>query len=396
MPDHDFDCVIDRRNTNSIKWDCMPQYLGIDGSDLLPMWVSDFDFACPPAVQQALQRRVAHGVFGYSERRDDYFTAMQQWFARRHQLTIEREWIHSVEGVIPGISLLLQLLTRPGEGVVIQGPGYGSFAKIINMNDRRVLDNPLQRKGLRYEMDLPQLARLFMVERPAMMILCNPHNPTGRSWTLTELYELAILCQQHGVTLVSDEIWADLQLDGHRHTSVLSLPAHLLPNMVVATSASKSFGLSSLRISNFIIPDPALRQRFKQRLDAHGLDVFNALSMEAATAAYQYGDEWITRLLAYLTDNRRWFAEQLATRLPRLQLMEADATYLAWIDCHQLELDDDELKQRLIEDAKIVPSMGCGFGAGGQGFIRLNLGCPRSYLEQALTGLEQLVAKLHR
>ncbi|WP_279453548.1 MalY/PatB family protein [Aeromonas veronii] len=265
--------------------------------------------------------------------------------------------------------------------MVIQGPCYGSFAKVIGLNERRLLDNPLQRTGNSYQMDLPQLAHLFKVERPAMMILCNPHNPTGRSWTFTELYELATLCQQHGVTLVSDEIWADLQLDGHRHTSVLSLPAHLLPNLVVATSASKSFGLSSLRISNFIIPDPALRQRFKQRLDAHGLDVFNALSMEAATAAYQHGEAWLNGLLAYLTENRRWFATQLATRLPDLQLMDADATYLAWIDCHQLELDDDELKQRLIEEARVVPSMGIGFGEGGAGLYS-----PQPRLSAQLSG----------
>lgn len=386
-----FDLVIDRRNTNSIKWDCMNQYLGLDGTELLPMWVSDFDFSCPDVVKAALQRRVEHGVFGYSERRDDYFEAVQQWFARRHRITLQREWIQSIEGVIPGISLLLQMLTLPGDGVVIQGPCYGSFAKIIGLNERRLLDNPLRREGTRYEMDLRHLEQLFIREQPTVMILCNPHNPTGRTWEQAELHALAVLCQQHKVTLISDEIWADLQLNGHQHCSVLTLPDHLLSHLVVATSASKSFGLSSLRISNFILPDANLRQRFKQRLDAHGLDVFNALSMEAATAAYREGDVWLDDLLIYLSDNRRWFAAQLAHRIPALTLMDADAIYLAWIDCSALGLSDDELKCHMIEHASIVPSMGIGFGEAGSGFIRLNLGCPRQYLEQAISGLAHLM-----
>lgn len=385
-----FNQVINRHNTGSVKWDFIEHYLQLDGSDLLPMWVSDFDFKCPPEVQNALHSRVDHGIFGYSERDDHYYQAAMDWFSKRHNLQLKREWFTSVEGVVPGLALLIQMLSNPGDAVVIQGPYYGSFAKIITMNGRNVVENPLTESPQGYQFDYAQLESCFRQYTPPLLLLCNPHNPTGRCWTHDELTRLMTLCRAHGVTVISDEIWADLLLPGHAFTSVLHLDKDCLEHVIAATAASKTFGLSSLRISNFLIPNARMRGAFIDRLNAHGLDVFNALSMTAATAAYQHGEAWLNDLQRYLAENRRWFEQALSYAAPWCKMTRAEGTYLAWLDCRALGLDDDALQQALIHTSKIAPSMGRSFGSQGKGFIRINLGCPRQYLEDAIRGLAKL------
>lgn len=390
----DFNQIINRNNTGSVKWDFIERHFGDGAGKLLPMWVSDFDFACPPEVQAALHQRIEHGVFGYSERDEAYFNALLHWFSSRHQLTLKQEWVCSVEGVVPGLALLVQMLTHPGDGVVVQGPYYGSFAKIITLNGRKMLENPLSESpDDGYQMDFCQLERLFRHERPPLMILCNPHNPTGRCWSANELEQLLLLCEAYDVTLISDEIWADLLLPGETFTSVLHLGDRWHKRVISATAASKTFGLSSLRISNFLIPDPTLRQRFLSRLDAHGLDVFNALSVQAATTAWNESRQWLDSLLDYLAENRRWFVEQATEHLPWARIVPAQGTYLLWMDCKKLGLDDEQLKWVMADVAGIAPSMGSSFGPAGSGFIRLNLGCPRTYLEMAIDGLKRISVK---
>ncbi|PVZ84146.1 aminotransferase [Serratia sp. S1B] len=390
MKQLDFNQVINRHNTSSVKWDFMAHYLQLSETDLLPMWVSDFDFPCPEKVQQALHTRVDHGVFGYSERNDDYYQAAIDWFARRHQLTLERHWFTSIEGVVPGIALLIQMLSQPGDGIVLQGPYYGSFSKVITLNGRRMLENPLQLQGGYYRFDFAQLEALLVMEKPPLLVLCNPHNPTGRCWNPEELTQLLQLCRQHQVTVISDEIWADLLLPDARFTSLLHLDQQWHDQVIVATSASKTFGLSSLRISNFLIPNAEIRSAFIERLNAHGHDVFNALSMTAATAAYLHCESWLDDLLVYLAQNRRWFEQALASTIPWCKMTLAQGTYLAWLDCRSLCLDDKELQNALIHKSKIVPSMGYTFGQNGRGFIRINLGSPRQYLEQTIKGIAKL------
>lgn len=387
---NNFDDIIHRYNTNSVKWDFIDHYLQLDGSSLLPMWVSDFDFKCPDAVQQALHQRVDHGVFGYSERDDNYYQAVIEWFNKRHQLQLKKEWFTSIEGVVPGLALLIQMLSKPGDGIVIQGPYYGSFAKIIRLNDRIVIENPLKESLDGYQIDFEHLERCFIKDSPPLMILCNPHNPTGRCWTHNELTQLMALCRKYHVTVISDEIWADLILPGEKFTSILHIATQSGDQVISATSASKTFGLSSLRISNFLIPNAEIRNKFIDRLNAHGLDVFNVLSMTAATAAYQQGECWLDELLQYLAENRRWFEQALIAEVPWCKIIPAEGTYLAWLDCRALQLDNEALQDVLIEKAKIAPSMGIGFGQQGNGFIRINLGCPRQYLEQAIEGLARL------
>lgn len=390
---NNFDQIINRYNTGSVKWDFIDRYQNMQTDNLLPMWVSDYDFACPPNVLEALHRRVDHGVFGYSERDEKYYTALTNWFERRHQLLIRPEWICSIEGVVPGLSLLVQMLSQVGDIVVVQGPYYGSFAKIIKLNQRNLVENPLlDDPDAGYVMDFEQLEELFSEYHPPLFILCNPHNPTGRCWNKDELTKLLVLCEKYDVMVLSDEIWADLLLPGSTFTSVLHLESRWHSRVIAATSASKTFGLSSLRISNFIIPDDQLKAQFIERLNAHGLDVFNALSMEAATAAYNGAEQWLDELLSYLAANRDWFVLQIENELPWLRVVPAQGTYLIWMDCRAMGLNDDELKNVMTEIAGIAPSMGSGFGPTGSGFIRLNLGCPRSYLEQAIKGLLRISA----
>ncbi|MDB6375112.1 MalY/PatB family protein [Photorhabdus bodei] len=388
----DFNQIIDRYNTSSVKWDFLNRHLYFNRTDLLPMWVSDFDFQCPKEVLQALHSRVDHGIFGYSERDDLYYQAAIDWFSRRHQLTLCRDWFTSIEGVIPGLALLIQMLSKPGEGVIVQGPYYASFAKIITMNGRMMIENPLLESQEGYEIDYDHLERMLKHHKPPLLLLCNPHNPTGRCWNSDELLQLLMLCKRYGTTIISDEIWADLILPWGKFTSILHLGSEWYGNVIAATSASKAFGLSSLRISNFLIPDPELRRAFIDRLNAHGLDVFNALSMTAATAAYQYGDAWFDELQYYLAENRCWFEQALTSATPWCRMTKAEGTYLAWLDCRNLGLDDDTLQRALLQKAKIVVSMGLSFGDQGKGFIRINLGCPRQYLEKAITGLIQLTS----
>lgn len=390
MKQPNFNQIIDRHNTSSLKWDFIDQKLQLDGTDLLPMWVSDVDFKCPDEVIQALHARVEHGVFGYSERDDAYYQSVMDWFASRHQLDIDRDWFTTIEGVVPGLALLVQMLSDPGDSIVIQGPYYGSFANVITMNHRVLVENPLLESINGYQFDFCHLEAVFKTSSPKLLILCNPHNPTGRCWRRNELVTLLDLCRQYKVIVISDEIWADLTLPAEKYTSVLHLGCEYHDSVIAATSASKTFGLSSLRISNFLIPNPIIRQGFIHRLNAHGLDVFNSLSMSAATAAYQYSGQWLDALQIYLAENRRWLKQRLESVAPWCRMVNAEGTYLAWLDCRALKINQHELKNRLLHQAKMAVSMGESFGVMGKGYIRLNLGCPREYLEIAVKGLSHL------
>lgn len=377
-----FDCIHNRCNTGSLKWDFMKEKLGLDGTDRLPMWVSDYDFQAPPQVLEALHNRIDHGIFGYAERNEDYYQAIITWYQQQHHIHIEKEWITTVHGVLPGLSMAIQLLTETNDKVVMQTPGYGSFRKIVEFNDRVLVENPLLEQQGTYSLDLVHLESCFQ-QGAKVMIFCNPHNPVGKAWSKEEITAVAELCHQYDVWLLSDEIWGDLAMGDNIYHSALSLPENLQQKLIVATAASKTFGLSSVRISNFMIPNQELKARLVRRLDAHGMDVYNSLAMCAATAAYQTSAPWLNELKTYLQENISTLANFIKTELPELSFTSPEAGYLAWVDCRALGLTDKELELKLV-DAGIVPSMGIAFGSEGSGFIRLNLGCPREVLVQAI------------
>lgn len=377
-----FDCIHNRCNTGSLKWDFMKEKLGLDGTDRLPMWVSDYDFQAPPQVLEALHNRIDHGIFGYAERNDDYYQAVINWYQQQHHIHIKKEWITTVHGVLPGLSMAIQLLTDTNDKVVMQTPGYGSFRKIVEFNDRMLVENPLLEQQGTYSLDLAHLESCFQ-QGAKVMIFCNPHNPVGKAWSEEEITAVAKLCHQYDVWLLSDEIWGDLAMGDNTYHSALSLPEELQQKLIVATAASKTFGLSSVRISNFMIPNQELKARLVRRLDAHGMDVYNSLAMCAATAAYQTSAPWLNELKTYLQENISTLLRFIETELPELSFTSPEAGYLAWVDCRALGLTDKELELKLV-DAGIVPSMGIAFGSEGSGFIRLNLGCPREVLVQAM------------
>lgn len=377
-----FDCIHNRCNTGSLKWDFMKEKLGLDGTDRLPMWVSDYDFQAPPQVLEALHNRIDHGIFGYAERNEDYYQAIITWYQQQHHIHIEKEWITTVHGVLPGLSMAIQLLTETNDKVVMQTPGYGSFRKIVEFNDRVLVENPLLEQQGTYSFDLAHLESCFQ-QGAKVMIFCNPHNPVGKAWSEEEITAVAELCHQYDVWLLSDEIWGDLAMGDNTYHSALSLPEELQQKLIVATAASKTFGLSSVRISNFMIPNQELKARLVRRLDAHGMDVYNSLAMCAATAAYQTSAPWLNELKTYLQENITTLATFIESELPELSFTPPEAGYLAWVDCRSLGLTDKELELKLVE-AGIVPSMGIAFGNEGSGFIRLNLGCPHDVLVQAM------------
>ncbi|KHT63229.1 aminotransferase [Photobacterium gaetbulicola] len=386
-----FDQVHDRRSTGSLKWDFMTEKLGLDSEERLPMWVSDYDFQAPPAVLEALNQRIGHGIFGYAERSNDYYQAIINWYQQQHGINIDHSWITTVHGVLPGLSMLIQILTETDDKVVMQTPGYGSFRKITELNDREIVANPLVNDNGEYKMDLGHLEQCFE-QGCKVMIFCNPHNPVGKAWSQEEILALAELCERYQVWLLSDEIWGDLAMPGHQYHSALSLPERLQQRLVVATAASKTFGLSSLRISNFLIPNSELKAAFVRRLDAHGMDVYNSLAMCAATAAYQTSSDWLNALKLYLQGNIDILATFLEKELPALRFQPPQAGYLAWVDCRGLGLGDDVLEKKLV-NAGIVPSMGIAFGAEGSGYIRLNLGCPRETLLEACQRMRTALTK---
>ncbi|EAS45138.1 pyridoxal phosphate-dependent aminotransferase [Photobacterium profundum] len=386
-----FDQVNDRHNSGSLKWDFMEQKLGLQENGLLPMWVSDYDFKAPPAVLEALNTRIEHGIFGYAERNSEYYQAIINWYKARHNVTLPQSCITTVHGVLPGLSIVIQMLTNTGDGVVMQTPGYGSFRKITELNDRHIIENPLTEKNGYYTMDLDHLESCFSAGAK-VMILCNPHNPVGRAWSESEMITVAELCKKYNVWLLSDEIWGDLTMPNHCYFSALSLPNELQQQLVVATAASKTFGLSSMRISNFMIPNETLRRQFTRRLDSHGMDVYNSMAMCAATTAYQTSAQWLDELKNYLQSNIEYLDTFIGTQLPMLKFQQPEAGYLAWVDCRQLGLDDKQLEKQMVS-AGIVPSMGIAFGEDGKGFIRLNLGCPRTTLIEACQRIKQALNK---
>ena len=381
----DFDAAIDRRGTGSLKWDGLRKRFGVEGADFLPMWVADTEFRTPEPVIDALVRRARHGLFGYSAAPAAYFEAIHGWMRRRHGWDVKEEWIASTPGVVCAVNLLIRTLTDRGDGVVIQPPVYYPFRRGVEDNGCRVLVNRLRLDGDRYRMDLEDLERKLPDAK--LLILCSPHNPVGRVWSSDELRMLGELCLHHGVTVVSDEIHFDLVFPGHAHTVFAALSQDIAQQSVVCTAASKTFNLPGLQPAITVIPNPRLRRDFAHTLRACGIPEPNAFCLEAVTAAYAHGEDWLAELLAYLEGNRDFLCRFVETEIPQFRVIRPDATFLAWLDCRALGLESARLEHLLLSKARLVLNQGHTFGPGGEGFVRLNFGCPRPMLEDGLTRL---------
>lgn len=380
---YNFDEVINRRHTHSAKWDEV-------GEDLLPMWVADMDFKSPPEVIAALETRVRHGIFGYSGGYDDWYAALILWMKQHYAWEVQKEWISTSPGVVPALDMLVRALTRPGEGVIIQTPVYPPFFHVVEKTGRRLIENPLYSDGRKYRMDLPKLKQQIDQETK-LLILCSPHNPVGRVWSRKELAALGEFCLEHGIVVVADEIHSDLVFAGHRHTVFATVSPEFEQNCVVCNAPSKTFNIAGIQASNIIIPSPELRKAFQHVLNTGELGLPNVFAVTALEAAYTSGEPWLRAMLVYVEENYRLAKTFIEQRIPEIRVIDSEGTYLLWLDCRNLQMSDEQLNRFIREKARLALSPGHIFGRVGRGFQRMNIGCPRSTLQEGLQRLEAAV-----
>lgn len=374
---YDFDKTIDRRATNSYKWDSAPE-------GVLPMWVADMDFRTAPAIIDALQKRVVHGIFGYTRVPDAYYDAVTSWFSRRHGWDIDREWIIYTSGVVPAVSAVIKALTVPGDKVIVQTPVYNCFFSSIRNNGCEIVSNPLRRTADTYEMDFDALERCAADPRAKVMLLCNPHNPAGRVWTPDELTRLGNICLRNGVTVVADEIHCELVYQGFKYTPFASLSDAFLHRSVTCVSPSKAFNIAGLQIANIVAFDNDLRSRIDKAININEVCDVNPFGVAATIAAYNEGEEWLNQLVDYLHGNYEAMAEFCRRELPEFPITRLEGTYLVWMDCSSLGMSSDALEHALLDDARLWLNAGTMYGAEGEGYMRWNIACPRSVMLDGL------------
>lgn len=387
-----FDTPIDRVGTHSVKWDMMQAFYGVSPKDGLAMWVADMDFHPPACVQAAVEAMAAHGVYGYFGDDAAYLDAVRWWMAERHGWAVERDWIFTTHGLVNGTGLCLDAFTAPGDGVVLTTPVYHAFARTIKAAGREVVECRLANNGGRYEMDFDAWDAQ-MTGRERMFLLCSPHNPGGRVWTVAELRGVADFCKRHNLVLVSDEIHHDLVFPGQKHVPMPLAAPDIADRLVMMTATTKTFNIAGSHTGNVIIADPVLRAKFAAKMMALGISG-NSFGMHMATAAYSpEGADWVDGLMAYLDGNRKLFDEGMAA-IPGLRSMPLEATYLAWLDFSGTGMAAGEFIGRVEKDAKIATNHGTAFGAGGEMFLRFNLGTQRAVVEDAVARMQRAFGDL--
>ena len=385
---YDFDTVLDRRGTHSLKWDRCQVDFGLD--DVIPMWVADMDFAAPPAVVQAIGRRAAHGAYGYVSVPESFWESAIGWLERRHEWTVERRWLHRAPGVVPALSLSVNAFTEPGDAVVVQTPVYYPFFHAIENNGRRLVRNPLIADGDTYRMDLADLERKID-SRTRLLILCSPHNPVGRVWTRPELEALGEICIRRNLVVLSDEIHMDLTLPGHTHVPLATMSPALADRTVTCVAPSKTFNLAGLSMSLIVASNPELLARYERQFDASGLEIASLFGTVALEVAYRSGDEWLDQLREYIAENVDFAERFIRERIPLLRFIRPEGTYLALVDCRRLGMPQKALDDFLLRTARVYFDSGSWFGEEAAGFERINLGCPRATLTEALERMERAI-----
>ncbi|MCI8493134.1 MULTISPECIES: MalY/PatB family protein [Anaerotruncus] len=378
---YDFDTIIDRRDSRSLKWEVE--------ENALPMWVADMDFAAAPEIRAALQKRLDHGIFGYSIIPEDWYDAYTGWWRSRHSFAMERDWLIFCTGVVPAISSMVRKLTTPAEKVVIQTPVYSIFFNSILNNGRQVLESPLRYQNGGYEMDFDDLEEKLSDPQASLMILCNPHNPVGKIWDSDTLSRVGELCRKHHVTVISDEIHCDITEPGCNYIPFASVSAPCRENSVTCIAPTKAFNLAGLQTAAVVVPDPVLRHKVWRGLNTDEVAEPNAFAVEATIAAFTQGAGWLDALREYIVGNRRLAADFLREKLPLIHLVPAQATYLLWLDCGKYTADSGKLAGFLRERTGLYLSEGAQYGKSGQQFLRMNIACPRSVLNDGLQRLEK-------
>lgn len=378
---YDFDTLTQRRGTGSMKWDEDPD------PQVLPMWVADMDFRAAPCITEALRRRVDHGIFGYCHVPDAYYDAAMAWMKRRHGFDIRREWMIYTSGVVPAISAVIKALSRPGDGVLVQTPVYNCFFSSIRNNGCVTVENPLVYKDNTYFIDYEDLEAKLARDDVRLMLLCNPHNPAGRVWTAEELRRIGEMALRHGVTVISDEIHCELTFPGHTYTPFATLSDDFLQNSVTCLSPSKAFNIAGLQIANIVCADSSRRAAIDRAINDNEVCDVNPFGVDALIAAYTQGEPWLRALLAYLWDNYQLVCSTVAEKIHDIKVTKLEGTYLVWLDCRALGRTSDELAAYLLDKEKLWLTSGTVYGADGQGFLRLNIACPRARLAEGLSRL---------
>lgn len=382
---YDFDKRVNRRGTNSYKWDSAVN------SDVLPMWVADMDFETAPVIIESLQKRVAHGIFGYTHVPESYYQAVTSWFMRRHAWQIEKEWMIYTSGVVPAISAVIKALTRPGDKVLVQTPVYNCFFSSIRNNGCGMVSSPLVYTGDTYVVDFDDLTQKAADPKVKVMLLCNPHNPACRVWTREELTRIGEICLRYGVTVVSDEIHCELVMPGHQYTPFASISDEFLYHSVTCLSPSKAFNIAGLQIANIVCADTEVRVRIDRAINDNEVCDVNPFGVLATEAAYNESEEWLSQLIDYIWGNYQFMQNYCYEHLPSFPITHLEGTYLVWMDCRKLNMKSSELERRLIENAHLWLNAGNMYGDDGEGFMRWNIACPRATLIEGLSRFARFV-----
>jgi len=390
---YNFDEVIERSNTASVKYDLRKMFFGTE--EVIPMWVADMDFKTPPFILDSIKERAEHHVLGYSFRPPEYYNAIVNWLQRHHNWIIKSEWICFSPGIVPALNLAVLAFTKPGDRIIVQPPVYFPFFSAVSSNNRVLSYNQLQMVTDRYQMDYKGLEKLCM-KGAAMIIISNPHNPGGNAWREDELEHLADICLKYDVLMVSDEIHADLVNVGYKHTVLASLSNAIAKKTITMTSASKTFNLAALSTASVIISDNKLRKTFNNVVQNLHIDMGNVFGTLATIAAYNQGDKWLEQLIQYIDGNINILDQTLKSDIPEIKMIRPEATYMAWLDCSMLDMDDKALNNFFIKEAGLGLNPGIQFGKGGSSYMRTNLACPKSILEKALGQLKTALEKYRK
>jgi cysteine-S-conjugate beta-lyase len=380
----DFDKIIERKGSSCIKYDGIGKFLG--AADVLPMWVADMDFLTPEYITEAIIKKAGHGVFGYPLREETYFTSLIGWLERRHQWKVKREWISFSPGVVPAVNMAVLAFTKPGDKIITQPPVYFPFFTAVTDHSRELVYNNLVLQNGRLCMDFENLESLA-ADGARMLILSNPHNPGGSVWTREELTQMADICLKYNVLIISDEIHCDLVYKLYKHTPVAGLSPEISAQTITTVAPSKTFNLSGLATSSVIIENDSLRRTFNATLDHLHIGGGNIFGNIASEEAYLHGDAYVDELMEYLAGNVEMLEEFVNKYLPKIKVIRPESTFLVWLDCRAMGLNDDNLNKFFLQKAKVGFNPGVMFGPGGEGFMRMNIGCPKQTL---LKGLEQM------
>lgn len=388
MEKFDFDKLTARRGSNCYKWD------EAANDEVIPLWVADMDFEVAPAIKEALRKRVEHGVFGYTMVPDSYYDAIINWFDNRHGLHINRDWILYTTAVVPALSCALKALTLPGEKVLVQTPVYNCFFSSIVNSGCLVEENRLVRDGNSYSIDFDDFEKKCKDEKVTVFVLCNPHNPAGRVWTADEMAKMNDICQRNGVKVIADEIHCEIVMPGYKYIPFASVSDDCLANSVTLLSPTKGFNIAGLQIANIVCSDEIVRKRINRAININEVCDVNPFGVVALQAAYNDSADWLDQMNAYVYDNYIELKSFCHEYLPKLEVLRLEGTYLAWVDVNALEFTADELTQLLADKANVMVNSGTMYGQkAGQGYIRINLACPRQRLREALNRIGRLLAE---